>query len=334
MKDMSKALPATGEILFNGITVNEFSADYNFSQAKSSGIGGAILRATAGKDYTDARLGETVKAVQDAGLRLGFYHYLIADDEAEAREQARFFARTIAAYDYDLRPAMLFGATAGLTFDTANRIALAFLSTLRSASGVVPVVYTDVQSANMLWSRAVAEDYGLWVIDEASSDAPMAGSSPWSAWVGWQYLKSLDPACRGSGTPLSRFSAGMLKSQIVVPPQPPQPEERLKLICVTVSYGDTLSGIARLFGTTVNALVRLNDIDNPNLIYPGQRLYIWVNASVPYACCDSYIVRRGDSLSSIAERFGLDWRRIASINEIANPDLIYPGQVIKLGLCN
>lgn len=332
MKDMSKALPATGEILFNGITVNEFSADYNFSLARSTGIGGAILRATAGKDYTDARLASTVKEVQDAGLRLGFYHYLIADDEAEAREQARFFARTIAAYDYDLRPAMLFGSTAGLTFDTANRIALAFLSTLRSATGVVPVVYTDVQSANLLWSRAVAEDYGLWVIDENSSDAPMAGDSPWNAWVGWQFQRSLDPACRGCGTPLSRFTAGMLKAQIVIPPSPP-PETGMKLICVTVSYGDTLAGIARLFNTTVNSLVRLNDIDNPNLIYPGQRLYIWVNASVPYACCDQYIVRRGDSLSTIAERFGLDWRRLASINEIANPDLIYPGQVIKLGLC-
>ena len=59
-----------------------------------------------------------------------------------------------------------------------------------------------------------------------------------------------------------------------------------------------------------------------------------MSASVPYACCDQYIVRRGDTLSGIAERFGLEWRRIASINEISNPNLIYPGQVIKLGICN
>ncbi|MDO4741516.1 MAG: LysM peptidoglycan-binding domain-containing protein [Eubacteriales bacterium] len=329
---MSKTLPATGEILFQGITVNEFSTGYNFEQAKSSGIGGAILRATAGRDYTDARLGDAVQAVKDAGLRLGFYHYLNADDEAEARLQAQFFARTIAGFDYDLRPAMLFGPTSGLSFDAVNRIALAFLSTVRSAAGVAPVVYTDAQSANLLWSRAVAEDYPLWVIDDSSADAPAAGNSPWSSWIGWQYRRSLDPACRGTGTPLSRFTASMLRKQIVIP-KPPESGDKLKLICVTVSYGDTLSGIARLFNTTVSALVRLNDIDNPNLIYPGQRLYLWVNASVPYACCDNYIVRRGDTLSSIAERFGLDWRRVASINEIANPDLIFPGQTIKLGVC-
>lgn len=332
---MSKTLPATGEILFQGITVNEFSTGYNFELAKSSGIGGAILRATAGGDYTDAQLGSAVQAVQDAGLRLGFYHYMNADDEAEAREQAQFFARTIAPYNYDLRPAMHFTAPRTMTYDLVNRVALAFLRTLESATGVVPVVYTEAATANLIWSRAVAEDYPLWVIDDDGGSAPEAGDSPWTGWVGWQYQRSLDPACSCNGTPLSRFTAGMLRSQIVVPPTiPPADSDELKLICVTVSYGDTLSGIARLFNTSVNSLVRLNDIDNPNLIYPGQRLYIWVKANVPYACCDQYIVRRGDTLSSIAERFGLNWRRIASINEISNPDLIYPGQAIKLGICD
>ena len=275
-----------------------------------------------------------VQAVRSAGLRLGFYHYLLAEDEADARAQAQFFARTIANYSYTLRPAMYFEARSGLNFEQANRIALAFLSTLERAAGVAPVVYTGVESANLLWNRSVAEDYPLWVIDDGSADAPQAGDSPWRNWVGWQYRRSLDPACRGGGTPISRFTAGMLKSQIVVPPQPQPPASRRKLICVTVSYGDTLSGIARLFNTTVDEIVRLNDIENANLIYPGQRLYIWVSASVPYACCDQYIVRRGDTLSGIAERFGLEWRRIASINEISNPNLIYPGQVIKLGICN
>lgn len=330
---MSKALPATGEILFQGITVNEFSADYNFAAAKSSGIDGAILRATAGRDYTDAQLSATAREVRDAGLRLGLYHYLLADDEADARQQAQFFARTIADLDYDLRPAMLFPASQSLGYDAVNRVALAFLKTLESAADVTPVVYTDVDTANRIWSRAVAEDYPLWVIDDSNADAPNAGDSPWKSWVGWQYQRSLDPACRSVGTPLNRFTAGMLRAQIVIPPAPSEPSEQLKLICVTVSYGDTLSGIARLFNTTVSSIVRLNDIDNPNLIYPGQRLYLWVNASVPYACCDQYIVRRGDTLSGIAERFGLDWRRIASINEIADPDRIYPGQTIKLGVC-
>ena len=105
------------------------------------------------------------------------------------------------------------------------------------------------------------------------------------------------------------------------------------LICLTVSPGDTLSGIARLFNTTVDEIVQLNRIANPNRIYPGQQLYLWVAETVPYPCCDVYTVKRGDTLIAIGERFGVDWRRIASINEIANPNLIRPGQVLKLGLC-
>ena len=42
----------------------------------------------------------------------------------------------------------------------------------------------------------------------------------------------------------------------------------------TVKSGDTLSGIAKKFGTTVQNLVKLNNIANPNLIYPNQVLKI------------------------------------------------------------
>ena len=42
----------------------------------------------------------------------------------------------------------------------------------------------------------------------------------------------------------------------------------------TVQRGDTLSGIARRYGVTVQYLVNLNGIRNPNLIYPGQIIKI------------------------------------------------------------
>lgn len=332
---MAKALEPTGEILFQGLTVNEFSSGYDFSQAKSIGVEAVVLRATAGDSYTDARVSITAQRVQEAGLRLGFYHYLIAESEEEARTQARFFASAIAGYDYTLRPAMLFETLNGLSFDAANRIALAFLSGVESATGVAPAIYTDAESASLLWNRSIADRYPLWVIDESGGDAPMAGDSPWKGWVGWQYRRSLDPGCKSGGTPVSRFTAGMLTRQIV-PPEAPEgvPGDGMKLICITVALGDTLSGIARLFNTTVDEIVRLNRIANPNRIYPGQTLYLRVKDTVPYPCCDVYTVRRGDTLSGIAARFGLDWRRLASINEIANANLILPGQTIKLGLCD
>ena len=42
-----------------------------------------------------------------------------------------------------------------------------------------------------------------------------------------------------------------------------------------------------------------------------------------------YIVRRGDTLWSIAFRFGWDWRELARVNGIQPPHVIYPGQKIR-----
>lgn len=43
-----------------------------------------------------------------------------------------------------------------------------------------------------------------------------------------------------------------------------------------------------------------------------------------------YRVSAEDTLSEIAERTGTDWRELARINDLSNPDLIFPGQLIKL----
>ncbi len=330
---MARALPASGEILFQGVTINEFNADYAFNGAQAAGIGGVVLRATAGEDYRDARADSYAEQVKANGLRLGFYHYLTATDAQGARAQARAFVRAISGTNYDLRPAMRYDLPDGISFAAANDIAAAFLSTVQQETDIAPAVYTDAGTAVLVWDRAIAEQYPLWVIDEESADAPAAGTSQWKNWVGWRYRRSIDPACGCAGTPVSRFTAGMLARQIVVPPAP-QPAQGSKLICVRVAVGDTLTSIARLFDTTVNSIVDLNAISNPNRIFPGQRLYIRVNSSVPYDCCDTYTVRRGDTLSAIADRFSTTWRRLASINEISDPNRISVGQVIRLGLCD
>ncbi len=49
----------------------------------------------------------------------------------------------------------------------------------------------------------------------------------------------------------------------------------------TVRPGDTLSQIAQRHGTTVDELVRLNNIRNPNLIYPGQELRLPLSSGTP-----------------------------------------------------
>lgn len=44
----------------------------------------------------------------------------------------------------------------------------------------------------------------------------------------------------------------------------------------------------------------------------------------------TYTVKSGDTLSEIAAAYGVDWREMARLNNLENPDLIFPGQVFKV----
>ncbi|MCQ2969358.1 MAG: LysM peptidoglycan-binding domain-containing protein [Clostridium sp.] len=90
--------------------------------------------------------------------------------------------------------------------------------------------------------------------------------------------------------------------------------------------GDTLSSIAVKFSTTVADLVSLNNISNPNLIYVGQILSIPSSGNISR----TYTVQSGDTLSSIATKFGTTVANLVSLNNISNPNLIYVGQVLYI----
>ena len=106
----------------------------------------------------------------------------------------------------------------------------------------------------------------------------------------------------------------------------------------TVQSGDTLSGIAARFGTSVAALASRNGISNPNLIYVGQRLAVGGVAApvtttptpAPVSGSSTYSVRPGDTLSGIASRYNTTVSTLAQLNGISNPNLIYVGQTLRL----
>jgi LysM repeat protein len=96
-------------------------------------------------------------------------------------------------------------------------------------------------------------------------------------------------------------------------------------ITYTVVSGDNLSYIASRFGTTVEDIIKINNIDNPNLIYPGQVLKLTQNIPLVY-----YTVLSGDTLSGIADNYNTTYQELARLNNISNPNLIYPGQRLKI----
>lgn len=126
------------------------------------------------------------------------------------------------------------------------------------------------------------------------------------------------------------FRAAML--QVKVPKvSAPAPAEEEKPKTYTVKKGDTLDEIAKMFGFTWADLQAENKLTRPNLIYPGQVLKI-PNAipEAPKATYVVYTVVAGDTLDRIAQKYGTTWQAIADLNGIKNPNLIYPGQVLRI----
>lgn len=93
----------------------------------------------------------------------------------------------------------------------------------------------------------------------------------------------------------------------------------------TVQSGDTLYEIAKIYQVPVDAIVRANRLNNPNEIFINQVLRIpqvyrpiW------------YIVRYGDTLASIAKRFFTTVEQLVELNSLADPDVIYPGDRLRI----
>lgn len=99
-------------------------------------------------------------------------------------------------------------------------------------------------------------------------------------------------------------------------------------ITYTIKAGDTLSEIALKFGTTVDAITKLNGISNPNLIYVGQVLTI--KKGVSNNSRRTIVVQEGDTLSGIAAKYGITVSELVKLNNISNPNLIYAGQVLTI----
>ena len=99
------------------------------------------------------------------------------------------------------------------------------------------------------------------------------------------------------------------------------------MLTYTVRPGNTIYAIAQFFGTTVKEIAQTNGLQYPYTIYPGQELVLPIEEiqSPRY-----YVVRPGDTVLGIADRYGLELENLLSLNNLENPNIIYPGQIIRL----
>lgn len=111
----------------------------------------------------------------------------------------------------------------------------------------------------------------------------------------------------------------------------------------TVQRGDTLSHLASRFGVSVNDIAAANGINDPNRIFVGQTLTIpgqsggqGGNGGAPSAGSTStseattHIVQRGESLLTIARRYGLTVADLVAANRMSNPNSLQAGTLLRV----
>ncbi|MDP8242797.1 MAG: LysM peptidoglycan-binding domain-containing protein [Candidatus Hinthialibacter antarcticus] len=122
--------------------------------------------------------------------------------------------------------------------------------------------------------------------------------------------------------------------------EPSAPKKTSAPVYKTTTYrvrsGDTVSTIAKKFGTSASQLRSMNKgvIGSRDRIYAGQKLTVPsssnTGSSAPSSGAQiSYVVKRGDSLDKIANRYNTSITAIRSLNNLRG-SLIYPGQTLKI----
>ena len=329
------AFGPSSNIIYQGIDVSGYQGNINFREVKEAGIDIVYIKSSEGSNYIDSHFERNYEQARANGLKIGFYHYVTARTEEQARRQAQFFVSVISGKVADCKLAMDFESFGSLSREEINRIGLVFLQTVEQLSGKEVILYSNAYTANTIW-RGELTSYPLWVAQYGVNEPQNNGT--WDSWAGWQYTDMGEVNGISTYVDRNRFTQEvLLDDTATVPPveQPENPDQgesegeneqpTTNTMEITIQWGDTLSELAIQYHTTVAELVRLNDIQNPNLIYAGETLIV-PSANEQTGQSQVYTVKRGDTLSEIAMKYGTTVQAIAQDNNISNVNLIYPGQ--------
>ena len=334
---ITEAVSPISSASYEGLDVSNWQGNIDYAQVKSAGIEVVYIKASEGTTFKDPYFERNYANAKANGLKVGFYHFVTATNVQAARNQAQFFASVISGKTPDCKLAMDFEQfRGGISVNEINEISKVFLETVQQLTGKEVVIYSNLNDAQRVFSRELANQYPLWVAYWGSESGLLNSSSNWQNWEGWQYTSRGIVAGVNGYVDRNRFTDNIFLEECTncPPVENPNTGEEAQLTYYTVKKGDTLSAIANRYQTTVQQLVTENGIANPNLIYPGQVLRITTNKQNTGDSCEMgcviYTVKRGDNLWNLSRQYGTTVQSIAQLNQIQNPNLIYPGQRLRI----
>lgn len=329
-----------------GIDVSVWQGNFNFKQASEEGVKFAILRGAYNLSK-DTRFEEYYKNARLEGLNIGVYQYSMATTEEEAIREAKFLEENVLKnkkFELPIYFDIEDNVHKSLSREQASNVTKAWLNYLKD-KGFLVGVYSSKYFLESYLNEEVRNNYEIWVAQWAEKCTYNGQYGMWQFGGETNLIRSnkiagvvcdqnymlkdypkltLDKGLNGYG---ENNDSNSSENNTTNNSSSVNTENNGNSnIIYVVKSGDTLSNIAAKYGTSYEEIARLNGITNPNLIYPGQRLSIkYKNSEGKY-----YTVKSGDSLSSIAAKYGMNYQTLAKINGITNANLIYPGQILKI----
>ena len=308
--------------MLKGIDISKWQAGIDLSKIDTDFV---ICKATEGVGYTDKNCDSFYQQAKSLGKKLGVYHFARPDLGNTAAAEADWFIKETKGYH---KEAMLI-----LDWEsgdlTNSRWAKAWLDRVYEKTGVKPLIY---MSASVLkradWSSVANADYGLWVASYGTNDGTAQKSvfnnyplKYWSFYALWQYTSkgrlngyngNLDlNYFSGNSSAWDKYAGGKPSTSTSTSKPLEKSVEELAKEVIAGKYGN---GDARkkALGTRYDEVqARVNKI-------------LGVNNKVYYT------VQKNDNLTKIAKKYGTTVNQLVAWNNIANPNLIYTGQKLRV----
>ncbi len=335
--NMTYAITPSSNPQYQGIDVSNWQGYIDYEQVRESGIQVVYIKASQGSNIKDAYFDINYENAKAEGLKVGFYHFLTATNTEEAEQEARFFASVIAGKQPDCKLVMDYEVFGGVSVEESNNIAQVFLESVKRLTNKEVIVYSDLSNAQDRFGREIADNYELWIAYYGDYNNLRYVETSWERWIGVQYTDRGNVAGIRGNVDRDLYTENIFLSDTSEIPNTENPNDTIntETVFYTVQSGDTLATIANRYGTTVQELVDINQIANPNLIYPGETIRVATNSSIHGSETRGtgsiiYTVQRGNTLSQIASSYGVSVNHIVEMNNIQNPNLIYPGEKLRI----
>ena len=324
-----------------GIDISTWQGNFNFQQAKNEGVKFVIIRGAYSLNK-DNRFEENYKEAKEIGLNVGIYQYTMATTIEEALAEAKYLEENILnnkKFELPIYLDIENDIYKRMTQTQVSSIAKAWLNYLEG-KGYFVGIYSNKSFLENYLDEDLKKDYAIWVAQWAEECTYKGSYGMWQFGGEINYIRSNKVAgvvCDQNymivDYPSIIVAKRMNGYKNLNNNESNNSEENsnsTKTINYIVQSGDNLSEIAQKYKTSYQEIAKLNEISNPNLIYPGQILKIPVSNNSLSSNAIYYTVKSGDTLSEIAQRYKTSYQEIAKLNGINNPNLIYPGQVLRI----